>query len=194
MRGSPVALTRSAYVDGETWLALAHYHDTFPDDVDVERALGSLEDYVLDHYLGEGRDAKFFHWGAMASAVRQRTTNDPRFAEFAAALAAWYLDEVPFETKREQTTCSVIEGTASILAALGDRPAGDALAARCASGGAGARAQPRAPDRAGPAAHGPRGRRAAGGPGLAATAGAFLAGTTTRTCARTSPSTASRGF
>jgi len=130
VRASPVTLRRSAYVDGETWLALAHYHEAFPEDAEVERELASLEDYLLAHYGGEGRHAQFFHWGGMASAVRQRTTQDPRFADFAAGLAAWYLDEVPFEMKREQTTCSVIEGAASILAALDARPADDALVAR----------------------------------------------------------------
>ena len=130
VRAGPVTLSRSAYVDGETWLALAYYREAFPDDAEVARELGSLEDYLLAHYGGEGRDTKFFHWAGMASAVRQRTTHDPRFAEFAAGLAAWYLDEVPFETRGEQTTCSVIEGAASILAALGDRPADEALVAR----------------------------------------------------------------
>ena len=130
VRASPVTLARSVYFDGETWLALAHYREAFPDDADVERELASLEDYLLAHYGGEGRDVQFFHWGAMANAVRQRTTRDPRYAEFAARLGAWYLDEVPFELKREQTTCSVIEGAASILAALGAPPADAALAAR----------------------------------------------------------------
>ena len=130
VRASPVTLSRAVYFDGETWLALAHYREAFPDDAEVERELASLEDYLLAHYGGEGRDTQFFHWGGMASAVRQRTTKDPRYAAFAAGLAAWYLDEVPFEMKREQTTCSVIEGAASILAALGAPPADDALAAR----------------------------------------------------------------
>ena len=89
MRAGPVTLSRSAYVDGETWLALAHYREAFPDDAEVARELGSLEDYLLAHYGGEGRDTKFFHWAGMASAgYAQRTTHDPRFAEFAAGLAA----------------------------------------------------------------------------------------------------------
>jgi hypothetical protein len=130
VRASPITLSRSPYFEGETWLALAHYREAFPDDAEVERELGSLEDYLFAHYGGEGRHTHFFHWGGMASAVRRRTTNDPRFAEFASGLAAWYLDEVPFEMKRDQTTCSVIEGSASILAALGARPAQDALVTR----------------------------------------------------------------
>jgi hypothetical protein len=130
VRVSPTRTARSPYFDGETWLALAVYHEAFPDDAAVSTTLSQLEDELMGWYGGEGRHRHFFHWGGMTSAVRFRTTHDPKFQRFAADLAAWYLDEVPLDETGSHTTCSVIEGTASVLATLADRGADDPLVAR----------------------------------------------------------------
>jgi hypothetical protein len=130
VRASPARTARSAYFDGETWLALAIYHEAFPGDAAASQALSELEDELMAWYGGEGRHRHFFHWGGMASAVRFRTTRDARFERFAADLAAWYLDDVPLDETASHTTCSAIEGTASVLATLAGRGATDPLVAR----------------------------------------------------------------
>jgi hypothetical protein len=132
VRATPATLKHAIYFDGETWLALALYHEAFPQDAEVGDALHRLEDFLMSWYGGEGRHRHFFHWGEMACAVRQRTDGDrdPRFARFAAELADWYLDQVSLEETKSHTTCSVIEGAASALAVLGPEKEADPLVVR----------------------------------------------------------------
>jgi hypothetical protein len=125
----PGTLETSPYFDGETWLAFAAHRDAFPEDPEVEPALRDLEGALMEQF-GAAPVSQFFHWGAMASAQRYRTTGEARFADFAAAQATWFLGAVPYERGRKQSTCSQIEGLASVAAALADRPEHAALLAR----------------------------------------------------------------
>ena len=129
VRMRPTTLESSPYFDGETWLAFAEHREAFPEDPDVEPALRALESRLMDQF-GAAPVSEFFHWGAMASAQRYRTTGEARFAAFAAQQAEWFLAKVPYEKGRKQTTCSQIEGLASVAATLADRPEHAALLAR----------------------------------------------------------------
>ena len=129
VRMRPTTLETSPYFDGETWLAFAVHREAFPDHAEVEPALVALEAVLMEQFAA-APVSQFFHWGAMASAQRYRTTGDARFVEFAARQASWFLGAVPYERGRRQTTCSQIEGLASVAATLADRPEHAALLAR----------------------------------------------------------------
>jgi hypothetical protein len=129
VRMRPTTLETSPYFDGETWLAFAAHRAAFPDDPDVEPVLRRLEDSLMEQF-GAAPVSQFFHWGAMASAQRYETTREARFADFAARQAAWFLAAVPWERGRLHSTCSQIEGLASVAAAIADRPEHAELLAR----------------------------------------------------------------
>ena len=129
VRSHPATLVQGPYVNGEAWLALAYYHETFPDDTNVEQALQDLEDYVIELYTHEP-DRSFYHWGAMASAARLATGDAERLAEFSAQQAEFILDARPLESTLKNTTCSLIEGLASAIAVLESRPGREGLVAR----------------------------------------------------------------
>lgn len=129
VRMRPDTLESSPYFDGETWLAFAAHREAFPGAGEVEPALRALEDGLIERY-GAEPTIEFFHWGAMASAQRYRTTGDARFAEFAAQQAEWFLGAIPYERGRQGSTCSQVEGLASVAAVLADRPEHAALLGR----------------------------------------------------------------
>jgi len=124
LRAVPTALDRSPFFEGEAWLALAGYHAVFPDDPDAARALHALEDYAIGFY-GAAPSPSFYHWGALASALRYRANGDPRFVRFAAAQARSALESHDPEKLEGRNTCSLVEGLASaagILQASGIEP------------------------------------------------------------------------
>lgn|GEM_PF-813501 len=121
IRMRPDTLETSPYFDGETWLAFAAHRGAFPDASEVEQALHALEEALMERF-GAAPSTHFFHWGAMASAQRYRTTKEARFADFAARQAEWFLAAVPYERGRRHSTCSQIEGLASAAAALAEHP------------------------------------------------------------------------
>jgi hypothetical protein len=129
VRMRPTTLETSPYFDGETWLAFAAHRDAFAEHAGVGPALEALERVLMERFAAEPA-SQFFHWGAMASARRYRATGEVRFADFAAQQASWFLGAVPFERGRHQTTCSQVEGLASVAATLADRPEHEALLAR----------------------------------------------------------------
>ncbi len=129
IRDHPDTLHPGAYVNGETWLALALYHDAFPDDADAARALSELEDYLMDHYR-RAPDRSFYHWGALASAARLSSGEPARLAEFAADQAEFILREAPPDETRRDTSCSLIEGLGSAIAVIRSRPGREDLLAR----------------------------------------------------------------
>ena len=129
IRESPITLRTGPYVDGETWLALALYHEAFPDDSAAVQALAELEDHVLDRY-GQQPNRLFYHWGALASAARLPTGDPARLVEFAADQAAFILDAVPPADTRDRSSCSLVEGLASAIAVVGSRPGREELLAR----------------------------------------------------------------
>lgn len=123
MRMQPTLLRQSPYVDGETWLALAVYHERFPADADAARVLAELEDYAIARY-GARASSHFFHWGALASAARLATGDAARLVAFSERQAESVLAERPVKAVADTTTCSFIEGLASSIAVLGARPDG----------------------------------------------------------------------
>lgn len=129
IRSHPATLGQGPYVNGEAWLALAYYHETFPDDTNVEQALRDLEDYVIELYT-RAPDRSFYHWGAMASAARLATGDAERLTEFSAQQAEFILDARPPESTLKNTTCSLIEGLASAIAVLESRPGREDLVTR----------------------------------------------------------------
>jgi len=129
IRESPITLRTGPYVDGEAWLALALYHEAFPDDAAARQALHELEAYVLDRYAQEP-DRFFYHWGALASAARLPTGDAARLVAFAADQATFILDALPAAESRNKSTCSLIEGLASAIAVIGSRPGREDLLAR----------------------------------------------------------------
>jgi hypothetical protein len=129
VRMRPTTLETSPYFDGETWLAFAIHRDAFPDAPEVGEALAALEQGLMERFAS-APVSEFFHWGAMASAQRHRTTGERRFAEFAAQQAGWFLTAVPWERGRHQSTCSQIEGLASVAAVLAELPEHESLLRR----------------------------------------------------------------
>lgn len=113
MRLTPIHSDRSPYFDGETWLALATYTELYPDDGRVAETIVGMDTALMSHY-GEQPISTFFHWGALASRVRHRSTGEPRFIDFAAAQAAIYLTEMRPYIDPQRNTCSSVEGLAPI--------------------------------------------------------------------------------
>ncbi|MEX2298221.1 MAG: hypothetical protein WD715_12450 [Dongiaceae bacterium] len=121
MRRTPIRSERSPYFDGETWLALATYIELFPGDARVADEIGRMDTALMSHYR-EQPNSSFFHWGALASRVRHRSTGDPKFIAFAAAQAAVFLTEMRPYINPQTTTCSSVEGLASIWHLLAGEP------------------------------------------------------------------------
>jgi hypothetical protein len=129
VRNHPETLESSSYNDGEAWLALAAYHEAFPGDADAAPALAEIEEYALAYYRAHP-DTSFFHWGAMASATRRERGDAARLADFAAQQAEWVLREVPPEKYPDLSSCALIEGLASGVAAIRAVPGREDLVAR----------------------------------------------------------------
>ena len=129
MRDGPETLGSGPYSDGEAWLALALYHDAFPDDADAARALGELEAYVLERY-GARPDRDFFHWGAISSAARLSRGDPAELASFTAAQGEFVLRAIPPEEKADAQSCALVEGLASAIAVIRSVPGRDELLAR----------------------------------------------------------------
>jgi hypothetical protein len=116
-REYPASIEEAAYVDGETWLALATYEALFPADETVKAIIDQYDDYLLGKYSGEP-NPQFYSWGTMAAARRLTTTSDSKFADFIAEQASHFVDlELPAADQRENT-CALVEGLAAAAAVL----------------------------------------------------------------------------
>lgn len=122
-REAPHYLTESAYVNGESWLALAEYARAFPGDRQVSRLLPALDDYFVARY-GPTPLQMFYHWGTMAAAVRAETTHDPRFVKFIRRQTAWMISTQKALLEGPGNSCASIEGLATAYGVL--RRYGDA--------------------------------------------------------------------
>ena len=176
VRDTPETLATGPYGDGETWLALATYHDAFPDDAEVARSLADLEDHLLEKY-GASPDHSFYHWGSLSSAARLARGDAARLAAFVAAQSEFMLREVPLAEKPNATTCALIEGLGSAVAVIRAVPGREDLVARLQARVAAELAHNRTLQ----IQPGQRGIVLGGGgelnaPSLADSAGAFLAG------------------
>lgn len=115
-RKTPYQWAESPYFNGEAWLALAHYADTF-DDQDVVQALSALDTYFVATY-GRKPDVGFHHWGVMAAAIRHRTTGEERFVRFIEQQTDAYLRVLRPAVKPGANTCYALEGLATASALL----------------------------------------------------------------------------
>lgn len=109
----PGAETESPYYNGETWLALAYYADLFPEDERVGAVLDRLEPYLIQKYSLEP-NVSFYHWGAMASSIRFRTTDEPRFRAFASSQTNHYLTVMRPDFLPNVNSCYELEGLISV--------------------------------------------------------------------------------
>lgn len=120
---SPESESESDFYNGEAWLALAYYNMLFPDDQDVSAVLEPLDSYLIQKY-SLNPTTSFFHWGAMASAVRFKSTGTPRFREFASRQTEHYLERLRPTFHPNRNTCYALEGliaVAEILDSTADR-------------------------------------------------------------------------
>ena len=124
-RKTPYQWQESPYFNGEAWLALAHYADTFEDE-DVGKALSSLDTYLMATY-GQKPDVGFYHWGVMAAAIRHRTTADERFVRFIAQQTEAYLRVLRPEVKPAANTCYALEGLAAASGLLSEHAPDSAI-------------------------------------------------------------------
>jgi hypothetical protein len=116
-RQSPNSIDHAAYYDGETWLAMAEYHRTFPHDTRAASALADADADLLRSY-GSAFKLDFFHWGTMAASARYRDTRDPKFLQFINMQMSAFLQR---KAKPDNANnCALAEGVADGLAALGD--------------------------------------------------------------------------
>lgn len=115
---SPTDSTADSYATGETWLALAHYAAQEPAEPALQPLLARLQAYAMPHFV-ETPDTMFTHWGLMAAAERFRTTGEPRYRDFIAALASVYLSEVKPANANRVNACAGLEGLIAAATVLG---------------------------------------------------------------------------
>lgn len=131
-RRRPGTEKEADYYNGETWLALAHYHRLFPDDARVTAALARADAYLIDRY-GPDPGRQFGHWGLMAGAYRYLTDGDARMLDFLTALSEKYLAELRPKLHREVNACSMVEGFAAAAAAFSAAGVNEGLIERMAT-------------------------------------------------------------
>lgn len=118
-RAAPHYTGEEHYFNGEGWLALAIYADTFPGDRDANEVLRRLDEYLLGRYSGNW-NMMFYSWGTMAAEIRHRITRDKKFRHFIATQAGRFLDRLKDKTKDDsRLNCAQLEGLGAALRALG---------------------------------------------------------------------------
>ncbi len=117
-RRTPYSRRESPYFNGEAWLALAHYFDTFRDPK-VGAVLDELDHYLVETYAKKP-DVGFYHWGVMAAAVRYRTSRDFRLLTFIEDQTRHFLQKLRPEVKPGRNTCYALEGLLTASAVLGE--------------------------------------------------------------------------
>jgi hypothetical protein len=122
-REFPASLDESPYANGEAWLALTMYVETFPGGSVSTAEIRSIDGHMIATYAGEYNNG-FFHWGAMAASHRFFTTKDRRFAEFAEQQARRALADGP-AADHPGNSCGLIEGLAASAATLARAGRGD---------------------------------------------------------------------
>ncbi|GBF27734.1 hypothetical protein MnTg02_02793 [bacterium MnTg02] len=127
-RKKPRSRKESPYYNGEAWLALAYYQDTFSDRETAD-ALAKLDEYLIKKYTAEP-EIGFFHWGVMAAAVRYSTTGSAKHVKFIEAQTKSFLDQLRPIPHPKANTCYALEGLLTAFVVLADRPESSALQAR----------------------------------------------------------------
>jgi hypothetical protein len=110
-REFPGSLEESPFANGEAWLALATYVETFPTGSVSADEIRSVDDYMIATY-GSEYSFGFFHWGAMAASQRFVTTKDRRFVALAERQARLALADGP-GADNPGNTCGLVEGLAA---------------------------------------------------------------------------------
>ncbi|MEE8305826.1 MAG: hypothetical protein V3R81_01105, partial [Gammaproteobacteria bacterium] len=117
-RAAPHYTAEEHYFNGEGWLALAIYADTFPNDRATNKVLQRLDKYLVARYSGHW-NKRFYSWGTMAAELRYRTTRDTKFFQFIATQARQFLARLKDRTKKEsRINCAQLEGLGSALRVL----------------------------------------------------------------------------
>jgi len=116
-REAPHYLDESGYVNGEAWLALTEYSRAFPRDGSVATTLSELDDYLIRRY-STAPSLQFYHWGAMAAALRLQMTGDPRFSRFIRDQTDWFLAKRASVREEPDNTCASVEGLATAYRVL----------------------------------------------------------------------------
>jgi hypothetical protein len=124
-REFPDLLDEGPYVNGEAWLALALYVETFPGgNVSAEEMQG-VDDYMTGTYASPDKNA-FFHWGAMAAARRYLATKNRRLIEFIEKASQAALDAAP-PVDGPYNSCPLVEGLAASASAIARSGRADSL-------------------------------------------------------------------
>jgi hypothetical protein len=114
-RKFPTEIDPTPYADGQAWLALAQYHQRFPQDRRVAEMLTAVDDSMINI---NGSDFKidFYHWGAMAAAARYADSKDEKFLNFVKNQTSAFLDRK--QHLDGDNNCASVEGMADALATL----------------------------------------------------------------------------
>lgn len=124
-RRTPYSRVESPYFNGEAWLALATYQDTFRDPK-IGEVLAELDDYLVSKYTKKP-DIGFYHWGVMAAAVRYKNTRDLRLLKFIEDQTRAYLEDLRPKFKPTHNTCYALEGLVTASDVLNASWAGSAI-------------------------------------------------------------------
>ena len=117
-RAAPHYIGEEHYFNGEAWLALAVYTDTFPQDSATATVLTELDVYFLERYSKDS-NGSFYHWGTMAAAARFATTGDQKFPLFIAAQATRFLASLEHDAEGgSRVNCASLEGLATVALVL----------------------------------------------------------------------------
>jgi len=113
-REAPHYLSESEYVNGEAWLALAQYINSFPDDAETRSVIYELEDYYFNEYSLRPR-IRFYSWGMMAINARYNTSHDVRYINFAREMTEWFFSAEENYAHPDFNSCALIEGVATFV-------------------------------------------------------------------------------
>ena len=117
-RMTPPSLETNPYFDAESWMALAAYRRSFADDPRLGELLADVDAALMRKY-GARFALPFYHWGAMAAALRYSDTRDRRFLEFIRAQTTEFLDRVERNPDNDNN-CAAVEGVVDAMGALRD--------------------------------------------------------------------------
>ena len=127
--GGAADAEESPYFNGETWLALSIYFESYPNDEKVKVMLPALDAAMIKLYSAEP-DIGFFHWGLMATARRYQQTKDERFVDFGVNQVNSFLTKLHPDFDEEVNSCYSVEGMAAFLPVLQQSQPNQVLAAR----------------------------------------------------------------
>ncbi len=113
IRHSPLMLEESHHYNSESWLALAGYTRSFPEDKPAAKAVANLDSYLIDEYTDKFRP-EIFHWGMMAAALRYETTGQDLLKDFMNEQVELFLEHVGHAFP-EGNSCPLVEGLATYL-------------------------------------------------------------------------------